>query len=47
MMNRRLFYDDERGVNEALNETDSYGNGLSVHGVYRLQFFNRSLEPSR
>jgi hypothetical protein len=46
MQNRRLFKDDERGVDEALNETDSYGNGLTVHCLYHLQFFNTSVDYS-
>jgi hypothetical protein len=28
MLNRRLYKDDSRGVNEALNETDSIGRGI-------------------
>ena len=28
MHNRRLFFDDWRGVDECLNETDEYGNGI-------------------
>ena len=46
MQNRRLYYDDERGVGEPLNETDSYGNGITVHATYHMQFFNRNLENS-
>ena len=46
MINRRLYYDDRRGVGEALNETDSYGNGITVHTTYHLHFFDRSKEPS-
>jgi len=34
MHNRRLFYDDWRGVGEALNETDEYGNGIRVTTTY-------------
>ena len=29
MINRRLYKDDYKGVNEALNETDSSGKGIS------------------
>lgn len=36
MQNRRLFHDDSRGVSEALNETDSFGNGITVHNVYHV-----------
>lgn len=46
MHNRRLFYDDGRGVDEALNETDEYGNGIRVTTTYYLQLFNASLEAS-
>jgi lysosomal alpha-mannosidase len=28
MHQRRLYYDDSRGVGEPLNETDEYGNGI-------------------
>ncbi len=38
MQNRRLFFDDDRGVEEPLNETDQYGNGISVPAKYRLLF---------
>ncbi len=46
MHNRRLFFDDWRGVGEALNETDEYGNGMQVTTTYFLQIFNSSSEPS-
>jgi lysosomal alpha-mannosidase len=36
MQNRRLYFDDDRGVGEALNETDEYGNGITVHNVYHI-----------
>ena len=36
MQNRRLYYDDWRGVDEALNETDFYGNGIIVHASYKV-----------
>lgn len=35
MINRRLYYDDKRGVVEPLNETDSYGNGLTVNANFK------------
>jgi Glycosyl hydrolases family 38 C-terminal domain len=40
MQNRRLFYDDDRGVDEPLNETDDQagGQGISVPARYRLIF---------
>lgn len=42
MQNRRLFADDNRGVSEALNETDAYGNGITVPATYYLHLFNRA-----
>jgi len=36
MINRRLYYDDDRGVEEALNETDAYGNGITVPATYHF-----------
>lgn len=35
--NRRLLKDDNRGVGEPLNETDSLGNGMRVNSRYWLQ----------
>lgn len=46
MQNRRLFKDDGRGVEEALNEVDQYGNGISVPARYRLVFTERALQAS-
>ena len=46
MQNRRLFHDDWRGVEEPLNETDQYDNGIIVPATYRLQFFDRKTEDS-
>ena len=34
MQNRRLVKDDNRGVGESLNETDEYGNGITVSATY-------------
>jgi len=36
MQNRRLFYDDHRGVVEPLNETDSAGYGIQVDALYKV-----------
>jgi hypothetical protein len=36
MINRRLYYDDSRGVGEALNETDSLGRGITVPTTFYL-----------
>jgi hypothetical protein len=47
MQNRRLFIDDNRGVCQALNETDEYGNGISVPARYTLLFTERKLEISK
>jgi len=46
MQNRRLFHDDYRGVDENLNEMDSYGNGITVAATYQLHVFNRATEQS-
>ena len=40
MQNRRLNVDDGRGVDEALNEVDENGNGISVPATYYVQLFN-------
>lgn len=34
MHNRRLFLDDERGVDEALSENGTYGNGITIQAMY-------------
>jgi hypothetical protein len=47
MHNRRLFCDDDRGVGEALNETDVYGNGMRVTTTYHLHLFNNKQEKSQ
>jgi len=47
MQNRRLFKDDDRGVEEPLNETDAYGNGISVPAKYRLLFTELSRDISQ
>lgn len=40
MQNRRMNGEDGKGVGEALNETDSAGNGISVPATYYVQLFN-------
>jgi len=40
MHHRRLFFEDWRGVGEALNETDFFGNGIKVYSNYYVQIFN-------
>ncbi|CDW74355.1 glycosyl hydrolases family 38 protein [Stylonychia lemnae] len=42
MQNRRLYHDDDRGLSEHLNETDSNGKGIIVPATYRLQFLERA-----
>ena len=46
MLNRRLTKDDRRGVNEPLNETNSFGKDISVPATFYLQYFNYSSEKS-
>ena len=41
MLNRRLYYDDFKGVGDRLNETDSTGRGISVPATFYLQIFKR------
>lgn len=36
MQNRRLLYDDDRGLDEPLDETQSNGKGIAVNAVYRV-----------
>ena len=40
MQNRRLLFDDNRGVEEPLNETDSNGYGIEVNAKYYIQIFD-------
>ena len=47
MQNRRLLRDDDRGVEEALNEIDANGEGLKVFAKYHLEFFDTSLGHSQ
>jgi len=46
MQNRRMYFDDGRGVNEALNETNQYGFGLQVPASYYIQLFNKQSTQS-
>ena len=41
MVNRRLYADDDKGVEDILNETDSTGRGISVPATFYLQMFKR------
>ena len=47
MQNRRLFKDDGRGVEEALNEFNIYGYSLTTQNSYRLNFIERDTELSQ
>lgn len=38
--NRRLLFDDDRGVGEPLNETDPQGFGMKVNARYWLNIFD-------
>lgn len=46
MHNRRLLKDDSRGVGEALNESDSDGQGMKVNTKYYLQIRDIKHQPS-
>lgn len=46
MQNRRLYYDDSRGMGEPLNETNENDEGIQVPATYFIQLFNYSNEPS-
>ena len=46
MQNRRLLFDDNRGVEEPLNETDSQGRGIEVNAKYFVQIFDTQKTPS-
>lgn len=47
MQNRRLLFDDARGVGEALNETDSEGRGIEVNAKYYVQIFDTTKAASQ
>ncbi len=47
MQNRRLFADDGKGVEECMNETDQFGNGVSSFARYHLLFVEQPLEVSK
>lgn len=40
MQHRRLASDDNKGVAEILNETDSYGFGIKVNAKYYMHIFD-------
>lgn len=41
-----MFHDDDRGVNEPLNEKEASGNPITVPATYRLQFVERDNDNS-
>lgn len=43
MLNRRLYYDDDKGVTDILNETDSSGRGISVPATFYMQIGRRGV----
>lgn len=46
IQNRRLLHDDNRGVCEPLNETDSNGYAMKVNARYWLEIFDYAKEKS-
>jgi hypothetical protein len=46
MQSRRIPSDDGRGMGEAVNETDSTGEGIRVSADYYVQIFNSKQEKS-
>lgn len=40
MQHRRLLFDDDLGIEEALNETDSEDFGIRVNAMYYLHIFD-------
>ena len=42
MQNRRMPGNDNKGMPEPLNETDSFGNGIRVKGSYNIQLFDNT-----
>lgn len=47
IQNRRLLFDDSRGVGEALNETDALGYGMKVNARYWLEILDFTKEKSQ
>jgi len=47
MQNRRLYYDDDKGLDEPLDETNKKdGLGITVPATYRVQLFDYKATPS-
>jgi hypothetical protein len=40
MQNRRILFDDDLGIEEPLNETESDGLGLRVNALYYMHIFD-------
>jgi hypothetical protein len=47
MQNRNPPCDDNKGVDEFLNETDTYGQGIRVPATYYLQFHSNEERNSQ
>jgi len=47
MQHRRLFEDDDLGVDEFLNETESDGLGIGATARYYMQIFDQSKDRSK
>lgn len=47
MQNRRLFFDDSRGVGEPLSENGTLGAGIEVQATYTLHFVNHTATYSK
>ena len=46
MQNRRLMYDDWRGVGEPLDEKNERQVGIEVNNRYYMQLFDRTVQDS-
>jgi hypothetical protein len=40
MQNRRILFDDDLGIEEPLNETQSDGLGIRVNALYYMHIFD-------
>ena len=47
MHNRRLFLDDERGVDEPLSENGTFGNGITIQATYTVHFVDKTKTYSK
>ena len=46
MQNRRLSADDNKGVDQFLNETDAFGQGIRIYATYYVQLFDTASSTS-